>query len=70
MDTRRLDDQNQCIISKGYLIPLTKGNDQIIEINEFTTLGRDPGNTVNLNDPTVSGRHSRIERKAQGYIAI
>jgi DNA-binding NtrC family response regulator len=68
MDTRRLEDQNQTIISKGYLIPLTKGCDQIVEITDFTTLGRDAGNTVKLNDPTVSGRHGRIERKAQGYI--
>ena len=38
------------------------------EVGDFLTLGRDPENHVQVDDPFASGRHTRIERKANGFL--
>ena len=68
MDTRRIETETNTQISTGFLIPISKDAVEIHEIADFTTIGRDIGNKLILNDPTVSNRHARIERKAQGFI--
>ena len=46
----------------------TDGSRNSIEINQFFTIGRDPGNHLVLSDPFVSGRHARIERRQNGFV--
>lgn len=40
---------------------------QQIEVGEFLTIGRDPANQMVIEDGFTSGRHARIERKANGF---
>lgn len=51
----------------GYLIPLHNHHD-INEVSEFFSLGRNSGNNLVLNDPFVSQRHARIERRGAHFI--
>lgn len=41
---------------------------QHIEVGEFLTAGREMGNHIVLDDPFVSLRHMRVERKPQGFL--
>ncbi len=52
----------------GYLHVPRENGAQVIEIGEFVSIGRDPGNLVALNDDCVSNRHARIERKPNGFL--
>ena len=38
------------------------------EINEFVSIGRDKGQMIVLNDPFISRRHARIEKKTDHYV--
>ena len=52
------------VLFHGFLKPpLNKG-----EINQFISIGRDAGQMVILNDPFISRRHARIEKKRDHYI--
>jgi transcriptional regulator with GAF, ATPase, and Fis domain len=53
----------------GYLyLPKNSGSHEVIEINEFITIGRDPHCLLELEDPFVSSRHVRIERNQKGFV--
>jgi len=54
--------------SIGFLSWKTSGRSEQVEAGEFVTIGRDPGNQVILEDLCASGRHARIERKADGFM--
>ena len=41
---------------------------QQVEIAEFLTIGRDPNNHIVLNDAFTSLRHTRVERKLNGFL--
>ena len=51
----------------AFLIPLQGvAGGGPIQLQEFTTIGRDPGCALALRDDFVSARHARVERKAAG----
>jgi DNA-binding NtrC family response regulator len=56
----------------GFLLPVSSGSGRnkgsALEVREFFTIGRDPGNHLTLHDPFASGRHARIERKDTGFV--
>ena len=54
-------------LKRAYLIQTSPHSGQTFELKDFVTLGRDPGNHLTLNDPTVSGRHARVENRDQSY---
>lgn len=41
---------------------------RFIEIGEFLTIGRDPSNSLVLNDSCISFRHARIERRHNAFL--
>ncbi|MGE3974910.1 MAG: sigma 54-interacting transcriptional regulator [Bdellovibrionales bacterium] len=52
----------------GYLYCLSHAQSQPLEIGEFLSLGREPGNLITLADPYVSGRHLRIEKREGQFL--
>lgn len=68
METQRiaLDAAPECPL--GFLIPFSRPGGATYELKEFLTIGRDHSNGLVLNDPFVSSRHARIERKTGGYV--
>lgn len=52
--------------SKAFLIHPAKN--KVVELKEFTTLGRGDSNHIKLEDPFVSQRHARIEKKGDQFI--
>ncbi|MEW6354899.1 MAG: FHA domain-containing protein [Planctomycetota bacterium] len=47
------------------------GDEQTVELKRaVTSIGRDDTNDVRIGDPSVSGRHCRIERTDQGYTVV
>ncbi len=67
METQRVSlDQEK--MDKAYLLPVNQSSEQSIEVEEFLTIGRDPSNNLVINDPFVSFRHVRIEKRKRGYI--
>ncbi len=67
MDTRQIALTGDEPLTIGFLLPCSPPHAPAIEIGDFATIGRDPGNKLRLEDPFVSGRHARIERRARGY---
>lgn len=63
--------QNQSLPSASgnatLLIKQSGQLDQVVEVGEFLTIGRDDINQVTLGDPFLSSRHARIEKKDGGY---
>lgn len=70
METQRitLTDTNGQI--SGYLTPLSKPDSSPVSLEENVTIGRDKENHISLDDPFVSSRHARIERKPGGYVLL
>ncbi|MCM2281505.1 MAG: sigma 54-dependent Fis family transcriptional regulator [Bdellovibrionaceae bacterium] len=69
METRQIPLHEDPPSTIGFLLPCQQGrNVSAYEINEFTTIGRDAGNLIQLEDPFISGRHARIERRANGFV--
>ncbi|MBE8221860.1 MAG: sigma 54-interacting transcriptional regulator [Bdellovibrionales bacterium] len=64
--------QNQNLPHTGgvanLLIKHSGNKDQIVEVGEFLTIGRDTVNQVVFDDPFLSSRHARIEKKDSGYV--
>jgi DNA-binding NtrC family response regulator len=54
-------------LEKAYLIPL-QNSDAVVEIGDFYTLGRNASNHMVLNDPFVSQRHARIEKRGALFV--
>lgn len=68
METERIVLQERTSPAKtGYLIPVSRPGGPTLELGDFFTIGRDPTNSLVLNDPFVSSRHARIEKKPDGY---
>ncbi len=59
---------DQVAFDRGYLSLKPGPEISQIEINEFTTVGRDAANKVQLDDPSASQRHFRIEAKSGGFL--
>ena len=55
-------------VEKAYLLPVNQSSEGSFEVNEFLTIGRDDSNTVPIDDPFVSARHIRIEKRKKGYL--
>ncbi|MBE8162699.1 MAG: sigma 54-interacting transcriptional regulator [Bdellovibrionaceae bacterium] len=41
--------------------------EQVVEVGEFLTIGRDTVNQVVFDDPFLSSRHARLEKRETGY---
>jgi DNA-binding NtrC family response regulator len=67
MITCKLENLLQQNQESGYLLPLNK-NQQLIELGEFLSIGRNSSNTLVLEDSFVSQRHARIEKKNSQFI--
>ncbi len=68
METQRIAVQVNAETLCGYLISLSRPGSTPIEVGEFLSIGRDPSSRLLLDDPFVSARHARLERKSGGYI--
>ena len=69
LQTKTFRSDNNDNQSVGYLyLPKRSGSNEVIEINEYITIGRDPHCLLELEDPFVSSRHARIERNQKGFI--
>lgn len=67
MITCKLDSLFEPVEEVAYLIPL-QNTQNLLEIGEFLSLGRNSSNTVILDDPFVSQRHARIEKRGSHFI--
>jgi DNA-binding NtrC family response regulator len=68
METQRLSLDQTTSLPTGFLIPLNRPGGPTLEVGDFFSIGRDPGNTLVLNDTFASSRHARIERKNGGFV--
>lgn len=63
--------QNQNLPHTGSIVSLlikqTGKKDQIVEVGEFLTIGRDTVNQVVFDDPFLSSRHARVEKRNSEY---
>jgi DNA-binding NtrC family response regulator len=55
-------------IEEAYLLPINQTTQESYAVGDFLTIGRDACNNVQIQDPFVSGRHLRIEKKSRGFL--
>ncbi len=67
MQTKRVL-ENTTIMDQAYLLPINQSSQESYDVGEFLTIGRDTCNTIQIEDPFVSGRHLRIEKRNRGYL--
>lgn len=58
---------SQSTPSFGYLTLRIGTARKTFELAELTTIGRDVTTPIHLDDPLISNRHARIERRADGF---
>lgn len=68
MPTQTLQNSQKTQVSRAFLSLTERGRRQLIVVDSFLTLGRGPSNTIQLEDPFVSERHLRIEKKGRGFL--
>lgn len=68
MQTQKINFDDKDQMEKAYLLPINQSSEKSFEVNDFLTIGRDGCNTVSINDPFVSARHIRIEKRKRGYL--
>lgn len=66
MQTCKINTKSESL-ERAFLIPLNNSQD-VIEIEEFCTLGRGTHNNIVITDPFVSVRHARIEKRGSQFI--
>lgn len=68
METQRVLIEAPAAQPLGFLIPFSRPGAATLEVGEIFNIGRDSGCHLVLNDPFVSGRHARIERRNGGFM--
>jgi DNA-binding NtrC family response regulator len=68
METQRIAIDPLAPSHEGYLIPLNRPGSHPLSVGDFFTIGRDIGCHLAVNDPFVSSRHARIEKKNGAYV--
>lgn len=68
METRRVKQNQQQPMTSAYLLPINQSDQEFYEVGDFLTIGREPNNTIQIQDPFISNRHLRIEKRARGYL--
>ncbi len=68
METQKVSHPHQEKIQKAYLLPINKNQQESYEVGDFLTIGRDESNTISIDDPFISGRHLRIEKRPRGFL--
>ncbi len=68
METQRVRDNGMIVMEHAYLLPINKSTQESYSVGEFITIGRDSHNSIQIQDPFVSGRHLRIEKRSRGYL--
>jgi DNA-binding NtrC family response regulator len=68
VDTQKMQLSHQDNIDKAYLLPIHHSGAESFEVGEFLTIGRDGNNTVKIDDPFVSARHVRLEKRQRGFL--
>lgn len=68
METQKVSFNSSDKIDQAYLLPTHQNSQDSFSVGEFLTIGRDHCNSVRIDDPFVSARHVRIEKKARGYL--
>jgi DNA-binding NtrC family response regulator len=67
METKRIRTQ-QPPPEQAYLLPINQSQQESYEVGDFMTIGRESHNSISLQDPFLSGRHVRIEKRQRGYL--
>jgi DNA-binding NtrC family response regulator len=68
MQTQKVSFEAIEAINQAYLLPINQSSEESLEIGDFLTIGRDSSNTLSINDPFVSSRHIRVEKRKRGYL--
>ncbi|MDE0151273.1 MAG: sigma 54-interacting transcriptional regulator [Bdellovibrionales bacterium] len=66
--TKRIQKQNSQKPNKGFISWFSQATFEQREINEFISVGRDTSQMIVLDDPFISRRHARIEKKKDHYV--
>ena len=67
MTTKPLSNLKTKVTDQAFLTHCHKNTQKIFQIDNFFTLGRSDTNTYTLDDPYLSKRHCRIEKRIDGY---
>ncbi|MGE0762539.1 MAG: sigma 54-interacting transcriptional regulator [Bdellovibrionales bacterium] len=67
MNTETLNEKQE-ILTTGFLLLNRPPHRLLFEIKDLLTMGRDSANQVHPEDPFVSHRHARIERRDSGFV--
>lgn len=59
--------QDAQVLEKAYLVSISNKN-QIFEVGDFLTIGRNPSNSLIMEDGFTSQRHARIEKRGEDYV--
>ncbi|MEO0336228.1 MAG: sigma-54-dependent Fis family transcriptional regulator [Pseudomonadota bacterium] len=69
LQTKSFRSNNKGEQNVGYLyLPKSSGSHEVIEIDEYLTMGRDANCLLEIEDPYISSRHARIERTPKGFV--
>ena len=68
METQKIDPNQTENLERAYLLPIHKCSSESFPVGEFLTIGRETTNKIPLDDPFVSSRHVRIEKRQRGYL--
>jgi DNA-binding NtrC family response regulator len=68
MDTQMTQSISRPKVPQAFLSHLEGPTHEVHELSEFLTIGRDDNNQFQVNDPSVSSRHARIEWRNGIYV--
>jgi transcriptional regulator with GAF, ATPase, and Fis domain len=68
MSTQNLQSLLKATHEKAFLTKASTNRVESFEVIDFMTIGRDEGNQIILNDPFISGKHARVERKNNQFL--
>jgi DNA-binding NtrC family response regulator len=68
MDTQMTQPISRLKVPQAFLSHLEGPTHEVHELSEFLTIGRDDNNQFQVNDPSVSSRHARIEWRNGVYV--
>ncbi len=66
--TKRIQKNSHAKLHKGFISWYSHATFEQREVNDFISIGRDSGQMVVLDDPFISRRHTRIEKKKDHYV--
>ena len=68
METQKISSTQQETMEQAYLLPIHQSSQESYEVGDFLTIGREETNRIVIDDPFVSARQIRIEKRNRGFL--